>query len=274
MAIDLAPAARIVALTVFFVIFVIWSRRLFTSVPGRMILRRIISLPTRPSALIREFKQEALTQQFIASRGMIRWTKHYLIYFGAIGLLVFHGLPRIIFAMTEEQLFPWATPELRIVAHYVFAFPLVIGAILSVLRHIQLGDFKGVKRFYHAIPIAVIFSIAATGVLVFQLEYIPYLFGLLDETGRRGPLFIIHTLTVYGIIIVLPFTKYRHIPLRLLAMLVGSKRGGILQCSKCGRTVPLTYSSYPKGGIAKNQDSAEVICSACRRRYWIRWSST
>lgn len=236
------------------------TKAVLLEVFNRQIIRKLIR---NRHVLLRDYA----TQQYIANRGRIRWWKHYLIFFGGAGLLIFHGLPRILFATTEEQIFPWAPPELRIASHWLFAAPLLLGGVLSVIRHIQLGDFKGTKRYYHLTPVLIIFLVSITGIFAFQLEYVPRLMG---EVGIGSLMFLLHSLAVYAVVATLPLTKFAHIVVRLLPLIHRLEDEKTVSCIRCG--IKFTSETVSKQHEAITREPLQ-LCPSCKRRVWIERSA-
>ncbi|MBI4258362.1 MAG: hypothetical protein HY619_05355 [Thaumarchaeota archaeon] len=231
------------------------------------------------STIIRTFSSiwnEIVLQRFIARRGMIRWYKHYLIFFGGAGLLVFHGLPRILLATTEEQLFPWAQPDLRVATHYLFFASLAVGATVSTIRHLQLGDARGPKGYYHWVPLFAIFAISASGALAFQLEYMPSLYAGPSTEAARSVFYAMHLLIVYFVVATFPLTKFFHVLVRFLAPLaayykVGLETVDMAKCVKCGKEFATRQQvDDVKKTLTEIDPALYDLCPKCRRRNWAR----
>lgn len=236
---------------------------------------RSLSVSTSSKA-ISSLWNEIILQRFVAKRGMIRWYKHYLIFIGGAGLLIFHGLPRILFATTEEQMFPWAPPDLRVATHYLFFAALAAGAVVSTIRHLQLGDARGPKGNYHWIPLITIFAVSASGTLAFQLEYVPSLYAGISTTASRSIFYVTHMLIVYSVVATFPLTKFFHVFARLLLPLIIPYKNGLgssapVKCVKCGKEFATnTQVKDVKNTLTEIDPSLYDLCPRCRRRNWSR----
>ncbi|MFX1319230.1 MAG: hypothetical protein ACFE9D_06525 [Promethearchaeota archaeon] len=137
----------------------------------------------------------------IKRQSVYRWVKHGFIIVGFVGLLLFHGIPRFIL-LNETILFPWATLEMRIIAHDVLTILLVIGVIMAFGSRIGSKEGRAVTNLHNYLPLILLLSIAISGHMAFSYEYV---------IGIRGWYGIIHGFIIWTMIAVLFYSKFQHI---------------------------------------------------------------
>ncbi|MFW9832278.1 MAG: hypothetical protein ACFFD8_10945 [Candidatus Thorarchaeota archaeon] len=137
----------------------------------------------------------------IRRQSLYRWVKHGFIIVGFVGLLLFHGVPRFIL-LNETILFPWATLELRIIAHDVLTALLVIGVIMAFGSRIGSKEGRSVTNLHNYVPLILLSAIALSGHLAFSYEYV---------LGIRGWFGIIHAFIIWTMIAVMFYSKFQHI---------------------------------------------------------------
>ncbi len=275
--IALTLAVRIIALIIFTsslsYIVVKWLRKH----PTRLLLKRTISsvegatLSSVASEASRTIIPNLALQQFIAGRSFSRWFSHFLIFIGAMALLLFHGLPRIILGLTELDLFPWATIEIRIITHNIFLIMMITGVVISAVRRLVLKDMPGPRlRRYDLLPLALLTFIGVSGFLAWQLEYEPSLYARSDPILARGSFYITHMLIVYATIAALPLTKFFHGIVRLLSISVAicNKRHKVLHvCEECG-TIVSSMQQVQDLKVIVSDVKPELfnLCPQCKRK--------
>lgn len=137
----------------------------------------------------------------IRRQSLYRWVKHGFIIVGFVGLLLFHGVPRFIL-LNEAILFPWATIELRIIAHDVLTALLVVGVIMAFGSRIGSKEGRSVTNLHNYVPLILLSAIALSGHLAFTYEYV---------LGIRGWFGIIHAFIIWTMIAVMFYSKFQHI---------------------------------------------------------------
>ncbi|MFX0168327.1 MAG: hypothetical protein ACFE89_03120 [Candidatus Hodarchaeota archaeon] len=137
----------------------------------------------------------------IRRQSKYRWVKHGFILVGFVGLLLFHGLPRFIL-LNETILFPWATLEMRIIAHDLLTAMLVIGVIMAFGSRVGSKEGRSVTNLHNYVPLLLLFALVVSGHMAFSYEYV---------IGIRGWFGIIHAFVIWTMIAVLFYSKFQHI---------------------------------------------------------------
>ncbi|MFX1341798.1 MAG: hypothetical protein ACFFAL_03790 [Promethearchaeota archaeon] len=171
--------------------------------PAEHIASWLIDVPfrTKFTAFIKTVISDWTFGGTIRRQSIYRWVKHGMIIVGFVGLLLFHGLPRFIL-LNETILFPWATLEMRIIAHDLLTAILVIGVIMAFGSRIGSKEGRSVTNLHNYLPLILLLAIAISGHLAFSYEYV---FGL------RGWFGIAHAFIIYTMIAVLFYSKFQHI---------------------------------------------------------------
>ncbi len=139
-----------------------------------------------------------------------RSTSHLLVFYAFIGLAITTSWAVFyLYIMSRPSPYPLYDP-LKIVGN-VSALALITGITLVALNRLKNKEKAGSGGYFDWLFIAVIYAIAATGIL-------SELFRLADISVLAYPTYFIHLVFVLFLFLYAPFSKMAHMVYRATAM--------------------------------------------------------
>lgn len=259
--------------------------------PTRRLWAQGIKMMTRPKGIKFAFKtlySNFGEQKFIRNRSVFRWAQHMFISWGVL----------ISFAITFALVLNWLHFELIEPKTYVAVFfgidlfrmqadsfiagmiyhglnwagiAVIIGCCMALYR--RTTDEKKLveqSKEYDFFPLVLLIAISVTGSLLtvsaLWMEGFAYL-----------GIALAHQVTVIVFLLYFPFSKFWHLPLRFLAIVVPMYHAMAeqKQCVRCGREYATkTQVKDVQAGLAERQLSVPIdqtslhfsdFCAECRR---------
>ncbi|MFQ5761721.1 MAG: hypothetical protein ACE5PO_01685, partial [Candidatus Bathyarchaeia archaeon] len=211
-------------------------------------------------------------QTYVYARSSLRWLAHFTMFAGGIGLIVFHGGPRIFLGLSEEELFPWAEVGMRTFSHDAFVVLLLFGAALAFIRRGYARNLPQPMSLRNILPLVIILVVSVTGILAFHQEYLyAYEIGISTKL-TRGIYFAVHMVAVYVSLVFLFWSKFFHWIIRLLAfsseiVLRNAPKLGLKKCACCGQPYASDYQVEDVAAAVPDVDPQVLsMCPTCKAK--------
>lgn len=146
-----------------------------------------------------------------------RSSSHLFVFYSFIGLAITTSWAVFyLYVMKKPSPYPLYDP-LKIVGN-VSALALITGITLVVMNRMSNKEKAGIGSYYDWLFIAVVYAIAATGILSEVLR-------LADMAALAYPVYFIHLVFVLFLIAYAPFSKMAHMVYRATAMVFAKVSG-------------------------------------------------
>lgn len=259
--------------------------------PTRQLWKQGIRMMTTSKGLkftLKTLWNNIVSQQFIAKRSPWRWVQHLLIAWGCIlsfaitfalvfnwmhfelvdprtYLVVFFGIP--LFRMAVDS---WVAIMLYHGLNWT-AFMVIAGCVMAIVRRIREKKvlIEQAKEFDY-FPLVLLIAVSVTGSLLTVST-------LFMEGVFYQAIGLIHQITVIVFLLYFPFSKFWHVPMRFLAVVVPAYHSleEAKQCARCGREYATQTQIKDVQFALKNRnlsvpmDNSTLhfsdLCSECRR---------